>query len=137
MYLAAILMLFSLYLAHAQVGTHYLQKGEVYKNFHLSKKGSQITHKMPTFDLAKTIKEDEDTMRNTGILRFGKGFDVSYTLDDGLWEETEGGRLWTMNFVSKGALSLNFVLNDLYLPKGAELYVSSQDGTVVFRSGYI
>ena len=132
MYLAAILMLFSLYLAHAQVGTHYLQKGEVYKNFHLSKKGSQITHKMPTFDLAKTIKEDEDTMRNTGILRFGKGFDVSYTLDDGLWEETEGGRLWTMNFVSKGALSLNFVLNDLYLPKGAELYVSSQDGTVVF-----
>ena len=87
---------------------------------------------MPSFDLASLLKEDakKDTMG--GFFRFGKGFDVSYTLADGQWENVEGGRLWTMTFASKDALSLNFVFNDFHLPKGAQLYIENEDKTVAY-----
>ena len=64
--------------------------------------------------------------------RFGKGFDVSYSFDDGQWENVEGGRHWTISFKSDGAISLNFIIDNFYLPEGAKLYIENQDETVLY-----
>ena len=116
----------------AQVETHYYDKGKSDVSIKRSARRDLKVNRMPSFDLASLLKEDakKDTMG--GFFRFGKGFDVGYTLADGQWENVEGGRLWTMTFASKDALSLNFVFNDFYLPNGAELYIENEDKTVVY-----
>ena len=116
---------------NAQVETHYYEKGETPK-LHKSSNKSMIVKSMPPFDVEKVKKEHAEIDAKTGLRHFGKGIDVSYTLADGTWEETDGGRLWTMAFESNGALSLNFVFEDFFLPEGAELYVSNDDESIVF-----
>lgn len=115
----------------AQVETHYYCKGEAPILRKSNIRSVPIKH-MPVFDIEKVRKENAEKDARTGLRHFGKGFDVSYTLADGTWEETDGGRLWTMTFESSGARSLNFVFNDFFLPEGAELYVSNEDESVVF-----
>lgn len=115
----------------AQVETHYYGKGET-PNLRKTISKSIPTKRMPAFDMEKTKRENAEKDARSGLCHFGKGFDVSYTLADGMWEVINGGRLWTMAFESSGALSLNFVFNDFYLPIGAELYVTNEDESVVF-----
>lgn len=116
---------------NAQVETHYYKKGET-PNLRKSISKSVPTKQMPAFDVEKVKKEHAEIDEKTGLCHFGKGIEVSYTLADGIWEETDGGRLWTMAFESNGALSLNFVFEDFYLPEGAELYLTNEDESIVF-----
>lgn len=116
---------------NAQVETHYYKKGET-PNLRMSISKSIPIKQIPAFDVEKVKKEHAEIDAKTGLCHFGKGIEVSYTLADGSWEETDGGRLWTMVFESNGALSLNFVFEDFFLPEGAELYVTNEDESVVF-----
>lgn len=116
----------------AQVETHYYQNGEITHNPWQSTHRSMDVKRMPSFDLAQLQREDAENDDSGGLFRFGKGFDVSYSLADGQWENVENGRLWTMSFFSEGALSLNFVFNDFHLPEGAELYIENKDKTVLY-----
>lgn len=118
--------------AHAQVETNYYQSGEVSHNPWQSARRDMNVRRMPSFDLAQLQREDAIRDTTRALFRFGKGFDVNYTLADGLWESVEGGRLWTMTFASGNALSLNFVFNDFHLPEGAELYIENEDQTVLY-----
>jgi hypothetical protein len=96
------------------------------------RKISSKIRKMPSFN--KQVLLDEDAA-NKGVdipFRFGKGFDVNITLSDGSWTEVENGRLWSMDFESEEAYSINFVFNDFYLPEGAELYITNKDETTLY-----
>lgn len=134
-----ILLLFSLsiftLLAVGQVETRYFPQGNALDQIKiLEKRTKSIAKKqMPTFDIQQMHKEDQivDEMGDTPY-RFGKGFDVNYPLKDGTWRSIDGGKLWSMNFESKGAISINFVFNNFYLPEGAELYISNAKGTVLY-----
>ena len=118
--------------SYAQVKTHFLKKEKSIR----SKWGSNLMIKdikyMPTFDMSKLKKEDTENDKKPGPFRFGKAFDVAYSLADGTWENVDGGRLWSITFASDGALSLNYVFNDLYLPQGAELYIENKDRNVIY-----
>lgn len=119
----------------AQVETRYFLKGDtivsdVHKMIRQSKAAKVKV--MPAFDSEKLRKEDEEMKGEDVPYRFGKGFDVSYTLSDGEWEYVEDGRLWSLSFESKGALSLNYIFDDFYLPDGASLYVENEDKTVLY-----
>lgn len=119
----------------AQVETRYFLKGDtivsdVHKMIRQSKAAKVKV--MPAFDLEKLRKEDDEMKGEDAPYRFGKGFDVSYTLSDGKWEYVEGGRLWSLSFESKDALSLNYIFDDFYLPDGASLYVENEDKTVLY-----
>lgn len=117
---------------YAQVQTRYYRNGNTTRNkWGASLRNKEIKH-MPAFDMAQLIKEDAENDTKPGPFRFGKAFDVTFTLDDGTWEEVDGGRLWSMTVTSEGALSLNFVFNSFYLPKGAELYIENKDRTCIF-----
>ncbi|MBQ7442816.1 MAG: hypothetical protein IJS59_02975 [Bacteroidaceae bacterium] len=64
--------------------------------------------------------------------KFGYAFDVDYTLDDGSWKDVDGGRVWTIKIVSKGALSLNFILDNFSLPQGGKLEIINKDCDVLY-----
>ena len=85
-----------------------------------------------SFDVQKLIEEDEQSKGMDVPFRFGKGFDTKITLANGEWTDIEGGRLWSMGFRSKGAYSINFVFDRLYLPDTARLYAANSDGTMLY-----
>ena len=116
---------------NAQVETHYYGKDEKPNLRKTVSKTTPVKY-MPVFDIEKVKKENAEKDTISGLYHFGKGFDVSYTLEDGVWDEIDGGRLWTISFESSGALSLNFVFDDFFLPEAAELYVTNADESVVF-----
>lgn len=120
--------------SNAQVETQYFQESNtVYfvQDFLRTNLDTKII-RMPAFDLEKMQKEDAEMEGLDVPYRFGKGFDVSYTLSDGLWQDVEGGRLWTLTFESKGAISLNYIFENMHLPEGANLFIMNQDKTVVY-----
>ncbi len=87
---------------------------------------------MPGFDINTLLEEDEAVKGMDVPYRFGKGFDVNYSLADGKWTKVDSGSVWLMKVSSPGAYSINFIFNELYLPEGAELYIYSTDGSMVY-----
>jgi len=87
---------------------------------------------MPRFDINRLLEEDEAVKDMDVPYRFGKGFDVNYSLADGKWTKVDSGRVWLLKITSPGAYSINFIFNELYLPEGAELYIYSADGSMVY-----
>lgn len=126
--------LFIFLVTNAQVLTQYFtEKREINWTFlNGYAKPSKRIQEMPTFDLEKMQKEDEVTDTTNLPYRFGKSFDVSFILDDGEWDNVEGGRLWSMSFKSNRAKSLNFIFDKFHLPVGTELYITNTDNTVLY-----
>ena len=87
---------------------------------------------MPKFDINRLLEEDEAVKGLDVPYRFGKGFDVNYSLTGGKWTEVDSGRVWLMKVTSPGAYSINFIFKELYFPEGAELYIYSADGSMVY-----
>ena len=86
--------------------------------------------KLPEIDIQKIQAEDAvNDKLETKPWRFGYKHNVSYGIKNtGQWIETKsGGRVWRILFESKGALSLNFIFNEFYMPKGASVYLYSDD----------
>lgn len=87
---------------------------------------------LPSFDLKSIQKEDRI---NDNILeipyRFGYKFDVDYNLHNaGEWETLPNGdRIWRIRFTSKGAFTMNFILEDFFIPIGAKLFLYNNDKT--------
>lgn len=128
-----ILMLFtSLCALHSQIETKYISKGEYIAGLHRINSSNQVIKTMPPFNLQEIREDSIKGDNHAGLYRFGKGFDVNYTLADGKWEKVEGGRLWSLTAKSENALSLNFVFNNFSLPEGADLYIENQEGTVLY-----
>jgi len=79
---------------------------------------------MPAFDVGELLKEDSIMADYDIPFRFGQDFPLFLTLDDGVWHQLDYGRVWTMTFESAGALSLNFIFDNFYLPEGATLEIN-------------
>jgi hypothetical protein len=53
-------------------------------------------------------------------------------LADGHWKLLGDVNVWSLKIASRGAYSLNFIFDRLSLVDGAELYIYSVDGTMVY-----
>lgn len=129
-----LLAILSLLQSFAQIETRYYQEGDTIcfvQDFLRTNLDTKII-RMPAFDLEKMQKEDAEMEGLDVPYRFGKGFDVSYSLSDGFWQNVEGGRLWSLTFESEGAISLNYIFENMYLPEGASLFIVNHDKTVVY-----
>jgi hypothetical protein len=89
--------------------------------------------KMQAFDVDRLLKDDkqDEDMKDVPF-RFGYGFDVDYTLNDGVWETQGDNNIWSLKISSEGAYSLNFIFEELFLSENAELYIFSADGSMVY-----
>lgn len=87
---------------------------------------------MPGFDEEAMRTEDEMFYSQKGqMFRFGKEFDVDYSLQNsGQWETLENGdRIWRLAIHSKGASSINLMYNHYELPMGARFFLYNSDGS--------
>jgi len=121
-------------LCYGQVKTTFYATGkalEQVKHIH-NQIGTNKIRQFASFDVHKLLNEDSQNKNLDVPFRFGKAFDTNITLSDGEWSEVENGRLWSMEFQSKGAYSINFVFDGLFLPDSAELYITNKAGTVLY-----
>ena len=84
---------------------------------------------LPSFDL-QAIKDEDKT--NDYLFdkpwRFGYMHSVDYGFQDGKWDILDNGdRIWRILISSEGALSLNFIFDNLFIPKGGSLYLYNDD----------
>ena len=123
-----------LHIAQAQVKTTFFSKGNSLDRIEFIKKYSKAKKikNFPPFDAKEMIENDKQRIGETIPFRFGKGFDTNISLNDGEWIDIQGGRLWSMEFHSKGAYSINFVFNDFYLAEGAKLYATNESKTMLY-----
>jgi hypothetical protein len=119
----------------SQVTSYYFENKDAFAEYPFLKDISkeEIPVKvMPSFDVNKLLQEDKE---NEGLdipFRFGYGFDVDYTLEDGIWEERNGKRVWSLRVLSHDAYSINFIFSTLILSPQAELYIYNPDGRIVY-----
>jgi lysyl endopeptidase len=132
-----LLMLVAIYLyssISAQIETSFFPDGDAFKKVKFINEHPKpiIIKKLPTFDAQKLIDNDKSTELKDAPFRFGKEFDVNLTLNDGAWAELDSGRLWSIEFFSKGAFSINFIFENFHLSDGAELYITNSSGTMLY-----
>ena len=85
---------------------------------------------MPAFDLVSLQRQDAvNDLKKDRPYRFGHQFLVDNNLENsGKWDVLENGdRIWRIRYYSEGAKTMNFVFSDFYLPRGATLYLYSND----------
>ncbi|MEM9846513.1 MAG: pre-peptidase C-terminal domain-containing protein [Bacteroidota bacterium] len=87
------------------------------------------TVQMPAVDLNQLQQEDAADEAAGLPPRFGKRFNVSLNPNDhGRWDNVpNGGRVWRLAIESAGAISLNLTFDDFFLPKGARLFIFTED----------
>ena len=117
-----------------QVETKYIQDNTALSNIKFLKgiNLKQILIDLPSLDNEKLSKENEVIKGLKMPYRFGKGHDVTYKIEEGDWVDCDNGRVWSKTFRSKGALSLNFVFEDFYLPEESCLYIINQDSSLLY-----
>jgi len=84
---------------------------------------------MPMLDMAKIEAEDKEDEEYDMPPRFGYSHKVDYNLNNsGIWRELPNGdRLWQLNVVCPGALSVNFCYDKFWIPEGGKFFVYTTD----------
>lgn len=96
------------------------------------------TEVMPSFDLENQLIEDElNSKYKVGPYRFGFEHSVNFGLNNsGIWEVlSNGDKVWRLNLKCEGALSVNLIFHDFFIPEGASLYIYNEDRTM-YDGGY-
>lgn len=83
----------------------------------------------PKLDMEKIAKEDEEDELYDMPPRFGYSHFVNYDLNNcGTWFELPNGdKLWQLEVVCPGALSVNFCYDKFWVPEGGKFFVYSKD----------
>ena len=87
---------------------------------------------MPGFDLSTIQAEDAiDDQTKAAPWRFGYKYDTDLTLtNSGAWTTLpNGNRLWRTEIVSDGAMTMNLLFENLYIPEGGRIYLFDKDET--------
>lgn len=90
---------------------------------------------MPEVDVATLLAEDElNNSLKIGPYRFGDNLLIDANLTShGVWNELkDGARIWRLGFQCRDAYSVNFIMNDFYLPFGATFHIYNSDGADIY-----
>lgn len=95
----------------------------------ISKRSENPIITMPELDVAKLEKEDKEDEEYDVPPRFGYPHRVNYDLNNsGIWYELPNeDKLWQLEIVCPGALSVNFCYDKFWIPEGSKLFVYSKD----------
>lgn len=87
-------------------------------------------------DLTKLRAEDAVNDKNKSIpWRFGYDHHVNYGISNsGRWQELENGdRIWRINFISPGALSMNLIFDQFKIHVGGKVYIYNNDRSEILN----
>lgn len=83
---------------------------------------------LPSIDVNKLQEEDIVNDKLAMPWRFGYEHDVNLGFNDGQWTILDNGdRIWRINIVSKGALSMNVIFDSFFMPEGGKIYLYNED----------
>jgi PKD repeat protein len=102
------------------------QYGKPYSFENAAKLSSAIPEVvMPYVDVPQLLIQDSIDEAQGLPWRFGKEIEVDLNLkNSGLWENLENGdRLWRLKITSNGALSINLIYENFYLPPCSKFYL--------------
>ncbi|TQV70914.1 hypothetical protein FLL45_21545 [Aliikangiella marina] len=84
--------------------------------------------KASKYDLDKLVAQDEIREKEGLPLRFAVPFgNIKNLKDKGIWEKNKNFSTWRLKLSSEQAKSINIGLKNLFLPKGAKLYIYDGD----------
>ncbi len=112
---------------YAQISLGGKPKSKILKKEKLPKPPTIL---MPIVNTAKLLKEDKFNDAFSDFpKRFAYSIPVNLNLQNaGKWTTLQNGdRIWRLTIESVDALSLNFLYERFYLPKGSLLYIYNQD----------
>lgn len=75
------------------------------------------------------LKEDE--LNSSGIARYAIEVETDLTVVDGTFSLGKNFTNWKIKIVAKNATSINVILRDVVLPKGAQIYMYSLDKRMI------
>jgi lysyl endopeptidase len=84
------------------------------------------TRVMPGYDQAAIDAEDViNDETKEGPWRFGYKYETDFSLSNsGTWTElSNGNRLWQLELVCDGAMTVNLIFENLFIPEGAYIYL--------------
>jgi lysyl endopeptidase len=126
-----LLVLFSVvFIAYSEISSAQISQGGTPFSFSVPDK-STIKQKvpaiiMPFVDVNQLRAEDvvADQIKNIPW-RFGQDFDVDIDCKvEGVMDTlANGDKLWRINIISSGALSINFIFDQFQIPPGAQLFI--------------
>ena len=128
-------LLLGLTMSFATIAQTFNVGGPVSFNSKLLSDDSKMNkHVMPFFNLEKQLEEDLINRTNkVGPFRFGYEHITNYSLQNaGIWQTTdEGDRVWKIKFSSPGALSMNVIFNDFFIPEGGSVHLYNKETDMV------
>jgi PKD repeat protein len=103
----------------------------------VSQSAHNLLSSLPSFETSPTdhlalFAEDEANANEALPFRFGayKEVDIDFN-NSGQWESlSTGDRVWRLQLVSEGALSLNFTFDEFFIPSGAMLHIYNERETL-------
>ncbi len=109
--------------------THLTEKQKIQDFFPYPLEKEMEYYRLPDINFERVLEED----RRKGITlhRAAVKVDQNYTLEDGVWAQHGDIMIWQIGFSAPKARSLNFLITDLVLPKGSEMYMISKDQKIV------
>jgi hypothetical protein len=136
-YFICLLVFLSVQFGFAQIESFFYPEGNAksaIKTLDQNHKAQKLVT-MPSFDAKALIEEDRIREESEVELpyRFGKAFDVNTRVnlnEDS--QKSKNGKVWSREFYSEGALSINFVLENLQLAEGAEMYLYNDSNTMIY-----
>ena len=128
-------LLLGLTITFVTIAQTYNLGGPVSFNSNLLSDDSKVVeYVMPAFDLQKQLQEDLINRANkVGPFRFGYEHITNYDMQNsGSWETTESGdKVWKIKFSSPGALSMNVIFNDFFIPEGGSVHLYNKETEMV------
>ena len=128
-------LLLGLTITFVTIAQTYNLGGPVSFNSNLLSDDSKVVeYVMPAFDLQKQLQEDLINRANkVGPFRFGYEHITNYDIQNsGSWETTESGdKVWKIKFSSPGALSMNVIFNDFFIPEGGSVHLYNKETEMV------
>lgn len=90
-----------------------------------------LFEKMVGFDISLIEAEDAVNDLDKSIpWRFGYKYDVDYNLDNsGAWSNMKNGRVWQLGIECESAITVNFLLSNVFIPEGARLHFYDENKT--------
>lgn len=85
---------------------------------------------MPKVDVQQLLIEDSQVNPTCGKIRYGKCFDETFSINDGVWTKYKGGKIWSLTLKSAGALSLEFCLGNIKINKESRLAIKDAHGNL-------
>ncbi|MDR1809874.1 MAG: hypothetical protein LBR34_05670, partial [Prevotella sp.] len=89
-----------------------------------------MSYTLPSLNMNIIEQEDAEDEANGLPPRFGYPHIVNYNLDNsGEWTIlSNGDKIWMLHIACPGALSINLLYDQFWLPDGAKLFVYSDNG---------